>query len=157
MGPIAPSAVVAGPGPLRPEDSLNVRDAISAFVGKRYIGTADDNARALYSYLRMKLGGDTAFKLLKHISIFNQRPDMLKVSPEQRVQSFYDIGSNDPELNTLINRSSMVAHGPMAGLNDSPQVLNRDILGQKWFLNDRPAAPSAASLQNIKNASAAIR
>lgn len=155
MGPVTPPAALAAAGQLRPEDSLNVRDAISAFVGKRYIGTQDDSARALYSFLRGKLGGDAASKLLTHLSLFNQRTDMLKATPEQRIQSFYDIGSNDPELNTLINRSKMVAQGPIAGFNEAPLALNSEMLGKKWYTSARPQAPG--SLSQIQNAAASIR
>jgi hypothetical protein len=155
MGPVTPPAALAASGRLRPEHGLDVRDAISAFVGKRFIGTQDQDARALYSMLRARLGGDTASKLLTHLSLFNQRPDMLQATPEQRVQAFYDIGSNDPELNTLISRSKMMGQGPISGMAESPLVDNRELLGQKWYTKANPQAP--ASLQNIQRAAASIR
>lgn len=138
------------PKQLSPEAALNVRDIISAFVGQRYQGTQNENARAMYSYLRNTLGGDTAQKLLTHLSLYNQRPDMLKAAPEQRIQSFYEIGSRDPELSDIIGRSKIVAQGPMAGLNDTPTAITQQQQG-RWGATMAPAAPGAiAALQ--KNA-----
>lgn len=155
VSPSPPGATVP-PRRLTPEDMLNVRDIMSAFAGQGYKGTQNDDARSMYSYLRGIVGPDTAQKLLLHLSIHNQRPDMANASPEKRIQSLYEIGSRDPEVNDLLGRAKMVAQGPMAGINETPLALTQLQQGKQMSLGTRPPA-SPASIAGLGNAAGAIR
>lgn len=152
MGPLPPVAGMAPPIPLRPEDNLDIRDALSAFVGKGYIGTSDDNARAIYSMLRSRLGADVAQKMLTHLSLYNQRPDVLKLAPEDRVKQFYDIGSRDADVQSILARSGVLDKGPVPGMRESGQQLASEMYNRKWYQNG-PVAPASAlvGLQRAAN------
>lgn len=143
-----PAAMVAAKGTsyVPPTDSLNIRDVLSGVIGKGFTDLKNDDARNAYAYLRSHLGYDAASKLMTHALMFNQRQDMLKASPQQKVQSFYDIGSNDPELHEIITRAGKVSYGPMDGLNTSPDALNKQISGRKGFVKDVAQGTSTAPL-----------
>jgi len=122
MGPVSPPLAQMTMPRLSPEDSVNIRDILSAFVGKGYTNLQDEDARKMFTYLRAHLGADTAGKLLSHLSIYNQRPDMLKQNADKRIQSLYDIGSKDPVVDNILQQTKQVAQGPMGGYNDSPYI-----------------------------------
>lgn len=127
MGPVSPGVAAMSLPRLSPEDSVNVRDILSAFVGKGYTNLKEEDARKMFGFLRAKLGDDTANKLLSHLSIYNQRPDMLQQNADKRIQSLYDIGSHDPVVDNILRQTKNVAQGPMSGYNDSPLVPLRQV------------------------------
>lgn len=130
-----PAAQMASKGSpyLPPDDSLYIRDILSGVIGKGFTDLKSDDAKSAYAYLRTKLGYDTASKLMTHALLFNQRQDMLKASPQQKVQSFYDIGSNDPTLNNVISRAGKVSYGPIDGLFTTPDISTKDAVGRSSF------------------------
>lgn len=144
--PPAAMAATKGTPYVPPEDSLNLRDVLSGVIGKGFTDLKNDDARNAYAYLRSHLGYDTASKLMTHALMFNQRQDMLKASPQQKVQSFYDIGSNDPVLHDLITRAGKVSYGPQDGLNTSPDALSKQISGRKGFTKDVAQGTNVAPL-----------
>lgn len=127
MGPVSPSTSALSLQRLSPEDAVNVRDILSAFVGKGYTNLQDDDARKMYKYLSYHLGQDVAGKLLTHLSAYNQRPDMLQQNADRRIQSLYDIGSRDPMVDNILRQSRMAGQGPMQGYNDSPYLPLRQV------------------------------
>jgi len=156
MGPLPPVAVTPPRGPLRPEDYLNVRDALSSFVGKGYWSTINENAQSVYSYLRGQLGPDLARRMLIQMTTHNQRPDMVALSPEQRLQRFYDMGSKDAEVNDLIMRTGQLGQGPIAGARESPNNLITDMLDKQWYKNGPTLgagalSPVTATMQKLSN------
>lgn len=155
MGPLPPAAGIPPSGPTRPEDYLNIRDALTAFVGNGYKNTSGDDARALYSALRAQLGPATAQKMLIHLQQFNQRPDMLQRGPEERVRAFYDMGSRDPDVHNIISRSGMVAQGPIGGMREAPDASTQELQRKKMY-NYGPVG-GATSLSPISNAAASFR
>jgi len=155
MGPLPPAAGMPPSGPTRPEDYLNIRDALSAFVGNGYTDMGNTDARALYSSLRARLGPAVAQKMLIHLQQFNQRPDVLQKSPEQRVQALYDIGSRDPEVGNILDRTKMVAQGPVPGFREAPEASSMQLEHRKMY-NKGPIG-GAAALSSINNAALSIR
>ena len=120
--PIASLLDGGGPSPTnyRPEDLVSIRDALTGLVGKQFTDLSSGDARGPYAYLRGKLGDSLAQKLVTHTLLFNQRPDQQKTTPEARVQSFYDMGSNDPEVDQLLGSLGRAGRGPVAGIYESP-------------------------------------
>jgi hypothetical protein len=136
-----PAAMVATQGqpyapPNDPGQTNSIRDILSGVIGRGFTDLKSDDARNAYAYLRGSLGPATASKLMTHALLFNQRPDMLKANPEQKVQSFYDIGSNDPEVHTIIKRAGNFGQGPVEGLNTSPDAMNMQASRRKQFTSD---------------------
>jgi len=154
MGPLPPVAVTPPRGPLRPEDYLNIRDALSSFVGKGYSGTANENASSIYSFLRGQVGPDLAKKLLIQMSTHNQRPDMVALSPEDRLQHFYEMSSKDPQVADLLMRTGNLGQGVIPGARESPNNIITEMLNKRWFNNGPTAnagalSPVAATMQKI--------
>jgi hypothetical protein len=148
MASVSPLASVLdgiGPSPTnyRPEDLASIRDALTGLVGRQFKDVSSDDARGAYSHLVSKLGQPMAQKLITHVMLFNQRPDMQGQSPEKRVQSFYSMGSNDPDIDGLLRTTGQFAQGPVAGMYDSPDTNNQ-------------LAQGVDNLKNLPSRSAAL-
>lgn len=102
--------------------SLDVRDVIAGFVGRKDKDLTNDQARKDFSFLTAQLGQDMARKVLNHIIIFNNRPGDPNAPFEKRLQSLYDIGSNDKDVDALLKRTAMLEQGPIAGARTSANV-----------------------------------
>lgn len=118
-------------GPI--ENTASLRDDLTGLVGKGYTSLSDEAARGHFARMVSILGRDKAQQLFNHISIFNQNPNMGKLPITEKLSQFYDVGSDLPELDTLIKRAKMFGGGPISGLTDSPdltsmQLSNRDIV-----------------------------
>ncbi len=144
--PYTPPAPGGG-NPGTATDSVYIRDALSGVIGKGYTDLKSDDARAQYAYLRGKLGNEMAQKLMTHALLFNQRTDMLKKSPQEKIQSFYDIGSNDPQVHDIISRAGKVSYGPIEGVNTSPDLNNMQITGRKVMAKDNVKQGDLRSVQ----------
>ncbi len=108
------------------DDSADVRDLLSAIAGSGKSGLGSDQ-QAVYNRLQVLLGADKARKVISHAYIFNQRPDMLAKTPMQRISAFYDMGSNDPDVDAIIKKTKGLGEGPLAGLNQTPNDLTQKV------------------------------
>lgn len=109
------------------DDMADVRDLLSALVGAGKGGLRADDQSAVYSRLAAILGKPTASKLITQVHIFNERPDTVMKNAEQRITQFYDTGSRDPELDTLIKKTKTLGQGPLAGANQSVNDLTKKV------------------------------
>lgn len=130
IGSVPPGGGPVNPGFIPATQSLNTRDILSGIIGKGFTDLKNGDARNAFAYLRSTLGPETAGKLMTHALLFNQRADMQGVDPQKKVQSFYDIGSNDPEVHNIIKRAGGVSYGPAEGLLTSPDRNNMDATGR---------------------------
>jgi hypothetical protein len=64
-------------------------------------------------------------KLMNHAYIFNSRPDVQRLSPEEKLKSFYTIGSTDPDIMEVIGRTKNLGYGVLPGYRESISDLNR--------------------------------
>lgn len=134
-----------GPGPfVNPADIFKTREALSGIVGKGFTNFQDSSAKANYANLVAMHGPAVAQKLVMHAMLFNQRPDMAGKSPEQRIQSFYDMGSADPATQNILSRSAQMGAGPVADTYNSWDRLNQEITGRSA---DTRATPSPDALK----------
>lgn len=108
---------------------LDVRDHIAELVGKGNSMSANDRA-AIYGSLSAAIGQDKALKVMNHAYIFNQRPDVLKLPVEDKLRSFYDIGSNDPDVNDVISKSKSIGYGILPGFRESSSGINQLLAGR---------------------------
>jgi hypothetical protein len=109
------------------DDMADVRDLLSAIVGAGKSGLKPEDQSAVYARLGVLLGKPTANKLINQALIFNQRPDAMGKTAEQRITQFYDTGSRDPELNTIISKTKSLGEGPVSGANQSVNDLTKKI------------------------------
>lgn len=115
-------------GKTKTDQDFDLRDKLSELAIKGNALAPADKA-AIYSYLTDNVGADKAMKLMNHAYIFNSRPDMQKLSPEEKLKSFYTIGSNDPEVMEVIGRTKNLGYGILPGFRNSVSVLNQAIQG----------------------------
>ena len=80
------------------DKQADIRDTLSYFAGRGLTGLIDEEARKQYATLVGQVGREKAQNLANSVFLFNQRPEVLKQSPEQRVQSYYSIGSANPDV-----------------------------------------------------------
>lgn len=113
-----------------PIDSrLDIRDRLSELVGKGNTLSADDKA-AIFGALTANMGRDKAMKIMNHAYLFNQRPDMANMPIEEKLKSFYTVGSNDPDVNDVISKSKSLGYGVLPGFRESSSSLNQILAGK---------------------------
>ncbi len=108
---------------------FDIRDRLSELVGKGNNLLPDDKV-AIYKSLATTLGDEKARKVMDHAYLFNQRPDVQGLPVEEKIRSFYSIGSNDPDVSGLISRSKSLGYGALAGFRSSSSNLNQQLSGQ---------------------------
>lgn len=108
------------------ESDLDLRDRLAELVGKGNNLSPDDKA-AIYGNLSTMIGQDKARKIMTHAYIFNSRPDVQKLGLEDKLRSFYTIGSNDPEVMDVLGRTKNLAQGVVPGMRSSVSSLNQQI------------------------------
>jgi hypothetical protein len=71
--------------------------------------------------------------MLTHIAMFNSRPDMQRLSPEDRVAKFYEMGSGNTALADYLGKLKTVGYGPREGFRSSPNLVSRKLNGTPIF------------------------
>jgi hypothetical protein len=129
-------------------DLVHTRDAISALVGAGGIqNLRPDDRKAVNASLIGYLGQAQATKLIDQISIFNQRPDMLQKSATQRIDSFFTIGSRDPEIDTIIKQTGQAGQGAVSDLNQTSNDLTKKVAAGADVLT--PATGNAGNVAQV--------
>lgn len=64
--------------------------------------------------------------LMTSMRIFNSRPDLQGMSPEQRITSFYDTQSNNPAVQSLKTKLKSLGQGPTTLYQDTPDVRTQE-------------------------------
>jgi len=121
------------------DEQLDIRDHLAELVGKGNALSPDDKA-AIYGSLTAKLGQDRASKIMSHAYLFNQRPDIVKLPLEDKIRAFYTIGSNDQDVNSVINQSKSLGYGVLPGFRQSSSALNQQLSGQTPVVVTAPDA-----------------
>lgn len=100
------------------DQAADARDSLANLIG---FGskTMNDDVRANYSKLITIYGQELADKLMNHVFVFNNRPDIQKSGPEDRINSFYATGSRDKQLSDIFTKLKSFGKGPIAGMNES--------------------------------------
>lgn len=132
-----------GKGRTTLDDTADVRDYLASLIG-RGSKAMDSDSRSEYGRLAAMYGKQLADKIMNHVFIFNNRPDVQKAKPEERLDTFYTIGSQDPELKELFNKSKAFGYGPRSGFNQSSNEINQILSGRL------PAPPGRAIPSLVK-------
>jgi hypothetical protein len=109
------------------DDTADLRDSLTALVGKGYTGVSDDDAKGYFGRLAGILGLDAAQKLMTHVFIYNQSPMAKGVGLNEKINQFYNIGSRDSGVNDILSRINKFGSGVIAGMNDSPEITNQEM------------------------------
>lgn len=108
---------------------FDVRDKLAELVGKGNALNPDDKV-SIYGRLASILGEGKAKKVMDHAYIFNQRPDIQKLPLDQKLNAFYQIGSTDPDVHGIIERSKSLGYGPLQGFRESSSDINQQLTGR---------------------------
>lgn len=111
--PTAKQETATGKARTSIDTTADVRDIVNAFIGKGGVGMKDETSRADYLRLRGLLGDEKAQKLMESVFIHNQRN--AAVPMEKRIQTFYDVGSNNADVDGLIKNMKNLGYGPLVG------------------------------------------
>lgn len=111
-------------------DRADVRDLLSMMVGGGNTSLTSDDGRANFSRLKGLVGEKAAQKLVTNATLYNQRPEVQKLSPEQRVQGFYSQGSSDPEISDYLKQGMGIGYGVGHGFRTSPLLGNISLTGR---------------------------
>lgn len=130
------------------DKQADIRDTLSYFAGRGLTGLIDEEARKQYATLVGQVGREKAQNLANSVFLFNQRPEVLKQSPEQRVQSYYSIGSANPEVQNTLNRVKSLGYGVGAGFQNSGLLGNMILTGREVAGNDD--LPENKASRNVK-------
>lgn len=105
---------------------LDLRDRLAELAIKGNTLNPTDRM-AVLSALTTNLGRERAEKLMTHAYIFNSRPEVQKLTPEDKLKSFYSIGSNDPDVQAVIGRTKNLGYGVLPGFRGSISDLNQAV------------------------------
>lgn len=109
--------------------SLDLRDRIAELVGKGNALNPDDKA-GIYKGLSDIVGIDKAQKIMNHAFIFNSRPDVQKLPIEEKLKTFYTIGSSDPDVTDAITKTKNLGYGVIPGFRSSVSDINQQLSGR---------------------------
>lgn len=110
------------------DDNAEVRDILSTIVGGKYKSFANKDVTAGFTRLAAIIGPEKAQKLATHAFVFNNRQDVGQKSSEERLQSFFDMGSKDADVDKILTTTKNFATGVVSGYRDSR---NENILRQR--------------------------
>lgn len=132
--------------PGRPQTTVDfdVRDKLAELIGKGNALSGDDR-NAIYDTLVKSLGPQKAQKVMAHTYMFNQRPEVQGLPVEDKLRSFYTIGSNDSDVGGLIAKSKSLGYGPVQGFRTSNSAMNQLLAGRI------PATAETVGIPEIKN------
>lgn len=118
-----------GGTPIPTDTKFDLRDVLSGLVAKGNILNPDDKA-ALYGSLVSNIGQENAQKIMNHAYLFNQRSDIQRLPLEEKIKTFYTIGSNDPYVNDVISKTKTLGYGVLPGFRQSASDINQEMSGQ---------------------------
>lgn len=110
------------------DDNAEVRDILSSIVGGKHKSFANKDVTAGFTRLAAIIGPEKAQKMAMHAFMYNNRDDAGNKTPEQRVQSFFDMGAKDPEVDKILTTSKNFGTGVQSGFQDSR---NENIIRQR--------------------------
>jgi hypothetical protein len=108
------------------DTDLDLRDKLSELAIRGNALHPDDKT-AIFGYLTNAFGRDKAQKIINHAYIFNSRPDMQGLSPEEKLKSFYTIGSTDPDVQDVISKTKNLGYGILPGYRGSSSAINQAV------------------------------
>lgn len=111
------------------DNTADIRDILANIVGNGYKGLSDNSIKADYARLANIVGITQAQKLVDHAIVYNQRSDVIGKPLEARIQGFYSMGSQDKNINNILQNAGKFGDGPIAGLNRSNARTNMDLTG----------------------------
>lgn len=131
------------------DNSLDIRDRLAELVGKGNALTESEKS-SIYGSLIQLIGQDKAQKVMNHAYLFNNRPDIQKLPIEEKLRTFYDIGSNDSDVNQIMSKTKAVGYGVIPGFRDSVSDINSQLSGRIPMVTQTPQSTDVQKKIMIK-------
>lgn len=109
------------------DDTADVRDILGALIGKGVSSLQHVDTQKDYARLQALLGTQKAQKLMTQVFLHNTRNS--SVPKERRLQDFYEVGSNEPEVNEIIKNVKSFGYGVLPGFRESSKQTNQMLTG----------------------------
>lgn len=109
--------------------ALDVRDHLAALIAGGNNLSPDDK-KAVFQGLSNALGQEQAQKVLLHAYVFNNRPDVQRLPIEEKLKTFYDIGSTDADIHNLLTKTKALGYGVVPGFRESSSGINQQLTGR---------------------------
>lgn len=113
--------------PTQTDQNVLLADLINYSVANNQNPLNTDYGRILRSTNLSQSNRD----LISDILLYNQRPDNVNRSPEQRLQSYYDIPSRNQGVQQLKDQLKPMGGGPVPFFRNSPDVNIQNLLAAK--------------------------
>lgn len=112
------------------DTTADIRDALNFTVAGGHTNFKDDSMKNFFANLSQKLGKDQAQKLFNQAFLFNQRSDIQGKKPEEKLNLFYDIGSNDPSVKRTLETVKNFGSGVQEGYRNSSDTGSQELTGK---------------------------
>jgi hypothetical protein len=116
------------------DTQLDVRDILSNLVGNKYADwqtfSKNDNAKAQYASLIEKVGRPLANELVTQAISFNNRSGLEGKGIEDRIQAFYEIGSNNKQVADVLTKVKALGQGVVPAFRESILQGNQELSGK---------------------------
>jgi len=107
---------------------LDIRDHLATLVAGGN-NLSQEDKKAVFQGLANELGQEQAQKVLLHTYMFNNRPDVQRLPIEEKLRTFYDIGSNDKGVHDLLMKTKALGYGILPGFRGSSSAINQKLSG----------------------------
>lgn len=154
---------VEGPGPkvnlskdiIAPKTVANeradVRDILSMLSGGGNTDLTNPDIRGSFLRLSGIMGKEKAQQLFNHVVLFNQRPEVQKLNPEQRVQTFFELGSANPDIKNQLKEGKSIGYGVLNGFRTSPLIGNMQLTGRRSASDEVPNSGVGEKIKLLVN------
>lgn len=82
----------------------------------------DDYSRLMLNNVRKQIGDSDAQDLMTSIMMYNQRPEIKGYNSQQRIEGFFNLKSNNDNIENLKQKLRTFDYGPLSSYRDSPEV-----------------------------------
>lgn len=130
------------------DDTADVRDILSELAVKGFQGVGKEQAKAYYDKLTLLVGKQTAMKLIDSVDIFRASPQSKTGTPEDKIQAFYNLGSNDKQVSDVLKKVNAFSTGVKSGARTSSSEGLQEIEG-RVKLTDKKNTDQLNSAQSV--------
>lgn len=142
------------PGRTPLKQQSDARELVSMLAAGGHTDMSNEEVQKAYGVLSGMVGAPRAQKIFNQAILYNSRPESKALSPEERVQGFFEMGSNDPETNEYMRNLRGIGYGPIHGFRTSPLVDNK-LLGGRTIVEGQTNEETLRAAPNEKNLSKA--
>lgn len=129
------------------DEKADLIDSLGFLVAGNYTSLSDDDAKGTFARLAGKYGRDKAQRLVNEAVLFNQNPSFKKMGAQQKVQKFFELGSKDQDVNTLLQGVKNFGSNQSAG---GFFANNSHLLGNMVMTGRAEKTAATKELANLK-------